>query len=69
MVGYRLNQGHAMATANYIVDKRADPSTHIHSLIMHDNGCNDESFAAILDALISQNQLRHLTYSANQLRT
>jgi hypothetical protein len=53
LVGYRLNEGHALATANYILDKKADPSMHIHSLVMHDNGCIDESFAAILEALIA----------------
>jgi hypothetical protein len=41
LIGYTLNEGHALATANYITDKKSDPAMNVHTLIMHNNGCND----------------------------
>ncbi len=69
LIGYTLNEGHALATANYITDKKSDPAMNVHTLIMHNNSCKDQSFAAILEALFAQNQLKHIAYSCNQLRT
>ena len=35
---------------------------------MHQNGCSDESLAAILESLVVQGKLRNLAYSCNELR-
>ena len=34
-------------------------------MILHDNGCSDESFATLLRAIIKQNRLKCLHYSVN----
>ena len=53
--------------ANYISDKTDDPSVNVETLILHDNDCCDQSFAAILDAMNKQKQLKNLTYSLNTI--
>jgi hypothetical protein len=51
LISYRVNEGHARALATYIKQHEADPSVRVETLILHDNGCSDQTIASILDSL------------------
>lgn len=68
LVGYRLNEDHVAATAKYIQDHDNDPAFEVASLIIHNNGFTDKSFATLLEVIAPRNKLKHITYSCNELK-
>lgn len=46
-----MNEDHAAATANYISDRLGDPAFDVKSLVIHNSGFTDKSFAGILEIL------------------
>ena len=64
LYGYHLNLGMCKALRSYLEDSNSQ-TTIISNLMLHSNGCSDESFATLLKSVGKQSRLKHLHYSAN----